>query len=237
MEFYKAVPEGAFYQLEDLIFSSGISESVGVLVVDRSKLTKGATYLIPLQLEQSEDLETITSDTKKHYVILKYMFDMVDDKIDLTDKITDPLSCGANSLSFLYDDDTSTAYETKYQSASGNAQYGQPIDINLGKEMRAIMFEYITKGWNNSGPKVIKLFTSNDGTNWNEFVEINEGLPTSSEGGKTYTSKVFTSPNPFSYLRLTVMESYLGNCIGEFQPGSTSWYACWGMAELKLWGM
>ena len=33
------------------------------------------------------------------------------------------------------------------------------------------------------------------------------------------------------------MESYLGNCIGEFQPGSTSWYACWGMAELKLWGM
>ena len=41
---YKAVPEGAFYQLEDLIFSSGISESVGVLVVDRSKLTKGATY-------------------------------------------------------------------------------------------------------------------------------------------------------------------------------------------------
>ncbi|MBS6565366.1 MAG: DUF1735 domain-containing protein, partial [Clostridiales bacterium] len=114
---YKAVPEGAFYQLEDLIFSSGISESVGVLVVDRSKLTKGATYLIPLQLEQSEDLETITSDTKKHYVILKYMFDMVDDKIDLTDKITDPLSCGANSLSFLYDDDTSTAYETKYQSA------------------------------------------------------------------------------------------------------------------------
>ena len=185
---YKAVPEGAFYQLEDLIFSSGISESVGVLVVDRSKLTKGATYLIPLQLEQSEDLETITSDTKK-------------------------------------------------QSASGNAQYGQPIDINLGKEMRAIMFEYITKGWNNSGPKVIKLFTSNDGTNWNEFVEINEGLPTASEGGKTYTSKVFTSPNPFSYLRLTVMESYLGNCIGEFQPGSTSWYACWGMAELKLWGM
>ena len=165
------------------------------------------------------------------------MFDMVDDKIDLTDIITDPLSCGANSLSFLYDDDTSTAYETKYQSASGNAQYGQPIDINLGKEMRAIMFEYITKGWNNSGPKVIKLFTSNDGTNWNEFVEINEGLPTASEGGKTYTSKVFTSPNPFSYLRLTVMESYLGNCIGEFQPGSTSWYACWGMAELKLWGM
>ena len=58
-------------------------------------------------------------------------------KLDLTDKITDPLSCGANSLSFLYDDDTSTAYETKYQSASGNAQYGQPIDINLGKEMRA----------------------------------------------------------------------------------------------------
>ena len=48
-----------------MIFSSGISESVGVLVVDRSKLTKGATYLIPLQLEQSEDLETITSDTKK----------------------------------------------------------------------------------------------------------------------------------------------------------------------------
>ena len=127
-----------------MIFSSGISESVGVLVVDRSKLTKGATYLIPLQLEQSEDLETITSDTKKHYVILKYMFDMVDDKIDLTDKITDPLSCGANSLSFLYDDDTSTAYETKYQSASGNAQYGQPIDINLGKEMRAIMFEYLS---------------------------------------------------------------------------------------------
>ena len=55
--------------------------------------------------------------------------------------------------------------------------------------MRAIMFEYITKGWNNSGPKVIKLFTSNDGTNWNEFVEINEGLPTASEEEKHIPQK------------------------------------------------
>lgn len=239
---YKAIPSAAFTEPENLIFNIGISESVGVLVVDRSKLAKGTTYLVPLQLKQSEDLATITSDTKKHYVILKYMFDMVGDKIALdASMLRDPFGCtGENTLGALVDNNGDTFWGTKYGEASGTVEYGQAFDVHIGKSVNSIMFKYTTRSNNNATPTVIKIFTSADnGLTWNTdpLATLNKdtnGLPQASKA--EYTSSTYSSQEAFNCIRFSIMESKLGICDGQHKTPDNFWVST-ALSEFALWGM
>ena len=243
---YKAIPSNAFAQPENLIFNAGISESIGVLVVDRSKLSKGTTYLVPIQLEQSEDLATITSDDKKHYVILKYMFDMEADKIPLTaSMLADPFNCtGEGSLALLVDNNAETFWGTKYSKTSpcGDETYGQAFDVHIGKSVHSVMFKYTTRHNNdNATPTVIKIFASSDnGVTWrNEPLvtltkDVN-GLPQTKK--VEFTSKTYSSEQEFNCIRFSIMESKLGICDGKHLTPDGAYSVSTAVSEFSLWGM
>lgn len=242
---YKPLPIGSYDQPENIIFESGYSESIGVLVVSRAKLTKGSTYLVPMQLKQSEDIETITSDSKKHYVILKYMFDMVNDKIDLKGKLQDPFGwTGEGSLSNLTDGLDTNFWGTKYSLSTpcGSPEYGQSFDMHIGKDVQAIMFKYITRHNNsNATPTVIKLFISvDDGNTWESepLATLTKDADRLPQDAKTeYTSPTFTSDKKFNCIRFSIMESKLGICDGQHTTSDGKFSVSSALTEISLWGM
>lgn len=240
---YRAIPADAYDEPEKLIFSEGISESIGVLVVNRFKLTKGATYLIPLQIQQSEEVGNIVSDTKKHYVIIKYEFEATD-KIDLTGKIRDPFGwTGEGTLANLTDGSQSTFWGSKYLKSTpcGSPEYGISFDMHIEKEVRVIRFNYMTRHNNsNATPTVIKLFiSSDDGNTWEEeplatFTRDENGLP--QEAKTVYTSPLITSDKEFNCIRFSIMESKQGICDGQHLTADGSFAVSAALTAIDIWG-
>lgn len=238
---YKAIPANAFDVPEKLIFNDGISESIGVLVVNRSKLSKGSTYLVPLQLEQSEEIDNIVSDTKKHYVILKYLFDMEKDKIDLKGKLEDTFGitgAGEGSLANLIDENPDTHWGTEYRKSCGSPEWGQSFDIHIGKDVHSIMFKYTTRGNSNATPTLIKLFiSSDDGQTWEDeplatLTKDANRLPQDSK--IEFTSSTYSIDKTFNCIRFSIMESKQGKCDGLNKSGN--WWVSTALSEISLWG-
>lgn len=242
---YKAIPANAFDVPEKLIFNDGISESIGVLVVNRSKLSKGSTYLVPLQLEQSEEIDNIVSDTKKHYVILKYLFDMEKDKIDLKGKIEDPFGwTGEGSINNLTDGLGDTFWGTKYSKSTpcGNPEYGISFDMHIGKDVQSIMFKYVTRFGNaNATPTVIKLFISSDnGKTWEDeplatLTKDANRLP--QDKNIEFTSSTYSSDKAFNCIRFSIMESKQGICDGQHLTDDEKFAVSTALTAISLWGM
>lgn len=234
---YLMVPAEAIVAVNDAVFEAGNNETAAAIRIRRAGLAKGYTYLVPLKLKPITDIETISVNEKKHYIIVEYPLDPVDDKIELTvDMLSDPFNCAGGdgkTLADLIKDDPEAYYHTKYGSTTvGNAEWGQPFDVSFNSPLRSIQFKYRTRHNNNNGvPKLIKLYISNDEENWVQLATIgeNEVLPTGKS--EIYTSKVFVAATEFKYLRFSVMESPQGATIGDGKNDCT-----WAMGQFTIWG-
>lgn len=234
---YLMVPAEAIVAVNDAVFEAGNNETAAAIRIRRAGLAKGYTYLVPLKLKPITDIETISVNEKKHYIIVEYPLDPVDDKIELTvDMLSDPFNCAGGdgkTLADLIKDDPEAYYHTKYGSTTvGNAEWGQPFDVSFNSPLRSIQFKYRTRHNNNNGvPKLIKLYISNDKENWVQLATIgeNEVLPTGKS--EIYTSKVFVAATEFKYLRFSVMESPQGATIGDGKNDCT-----WAMGQFTIWG-
>lgn len=237
---YLMVPAEAIVAVNDAVFEAGNNETAAAIRIRRAGLAKGYTYLVPLKLKPITDIETISVNEKKHYIIVEYPLDPVDDKIGLTtESFFDVYGWHiSNDYKNMLDDDNATHFETQYWSITGNTKYGTPLDIKLGKEVHSIMFEYITRSGGNTNPNDITLWASNDDNvttdkDSNSWFELGPVLntPARYESNAKYTSKVYISSEPFKYLRIAVKT---GN--GSVDGTAANSGNCWGMAKLTLWG-
>lgn len=231
---YLMIPAEATSDIEAAVFEAGNNESAATVTIKRDMLSKGFTYLVPLKLKPITEYENIKANDKTFYAIVEYPLDMANDKINLTtDMLSDPFQCGGGDgtkLAALVDGDTETYYHTQYGKPVGDVTYGQPFDIALGNPIKSVMFRYITRHNNGNGtPLLIKLFVSNDNTNWSELTTISSGLPNNQTKAQ-YLSRVFVAEQEFKYLRFSVMSSPLGICDGQSAGPS------WALAEFELWG-
>lgn len=236
------IPADAATEIEAAVFEAGNNESAGTITIQKDKLSKGQTYLVPLKLAPITEYENISTSNKLFYGILEYSLDMVNDKIQLTtDSFNDVYGgwCPANQFPYLLDKDLSTHFETAYWEVNGkpagNSTYGVPLDIKIGKEVNSIMFEYITRTGGGTNPGDMTLYVSNDdevltnseSTSW-RVLGVPANLIAAGKAGQTYTSKVFSSADKFKYLRIAVKRGN-GPCDGTVKTN------CWGMAEFSLW--
>lgn len=233
---YRMIPGEAVGETTEAVFEAGNTESVAAVNVRRQGLAKGYTYLIPLRIKAVEGMDAIVVNDRLHYIILEYPLDPEADMIELDESmLADPFSCGGGdgtTLAELVDNDVDTYYHTQYGTKTGTPEYGQPVDIALGKSVRSIQIQYVTRDNNNATPTRIKLFVSSDGESWEELADIRDGLP---GGGKEeYKSPVFMAEKEFSHLRFSVMSSKFGVCDGQ-SDGDGS-IPCWALAELNIWG-
>lgn len=108
-----------------------------------------------------------------------------------------------------------------------DANYGNYIDIKIGKTLHSLSFDYWTRKQNGNGaPRSIRLFVSDDGSSWRKLKDINKGLP--SNGNTKYSSAIFTDEEGFSYVRFAVLVSAAGDM--------TNSYAYFNLHELTFYG-
>lgn len=234
---YLMVPAEAIVAVNDAVFEAGNNETAAAIRIRRAGLAKGYTYLVPLKLKPITDIETISVNEKKHYIIVEYPLDPVDDKIGLrVDMLSDPFNCGGGDGTTFADlinlEDLNKYYHTKWgRTDVGNAEWGQPFDIKFDSPLKSIQFKYRTrKGNNNAVPKLIKLYVGKDADNLKllNVIGDNEVMPTGA--GDPFTSEVMIAEEEFTYLRFSVMESALGPTIGAGKDTS------WAMGQFEIWG-
>ena len=236
---YLMLPAAAVENIESAVFESGNNEAAATITVLRDKLSKGHSYLIPLKLKPIEGLGTIKVSDKIFYGIAAYEIDMEKDKIALdVNSINDVFGwLRSGEIKNLFDNAASTHMDTNYGLITGNATYGTPMDVKIGKEVNSIKFRYITRANNATVPGDMSIWVSNDddvlinkeSTAWT-CLGAATGLPVQALTNQTYTSSVFSSSTPFKYLRIAVKK---GN--GPVDGTQTGTGNCWTMAEFSLW--
>ncbi|MEY8686950.1 DUF1735 domain-containing protein [Bacteroides sp. AN502(2024)] len=235
---YSMVPEAAIVNLSEAVFEAGNNEAAAAIRIKRAGLAKGYTYLVPLKLKPITEIGTISVSEKLHYIILEYPLDPEADRIELTtSSFFDVYGWHISSdYGNMIDNNNATIFETQYWAVTGNTTYGTPLDVRIGKEVRSVMFEYTTRNNGSTNPQDISLWASNEdeattnseSATWFKLGDVTD-VPARGEGYQTYSSKVFTSTQPFKYLRIAVKT---GN---EPVDGTGPSNGCWGMAELKIW--
>lgn len=236
---YLMIPEAAIVNINEGVFEAGNNEAAGTIRIRREGLAKGYTYLVPLKLKPITEIETISVSDKMHYIILEYPLDPEADKIELTaSSFFDVYGWHiSNDYANMLDDKNDTHFETQYWTVTGNATYGTPLDVKIGKEVHSIMFEYITRSNGSTNPSDITLWASNDddvvtnkdSESWFVLGPV-ANPPAVGQSNVQYTSKVFMSSEPFKYLRIAVKTGN-GPVDGTGKSGN-----CWGMAKLTIWG-
>ena len=153
------------------------------------------------------------TDTQNDIVLLgvKYVLKKLDVKVNQlsTNSVEDGDGTG---LSGLIDGDLegSGYFHSKWSAPVQDAVYGNYIDLNIGKTLHSLSFDYWTRKQNGNGaPQRISLFVSNNGKDWRQLKEITQGLPSS--GNTKYSSAIFTDEEGFSYVRFAVLVSAAGD--------------------------
>lgn len=232
---YLLIPEAAIVNYNEGVFEAGNNEAAATIRIKRAGLAKGNTYLIPLKLRPITEMEAISVSEELHYIILEYPLDPEADRIELTtESFFDVYGWHITDDYYkLIDNNVDTYFETIFWEITGNATYGTPLDVRIGKEVHSVMFEYITRSGGNTNPQDISLWASDDDevTTSSEWFKLGDvsGVPAQGEEFKTFKSKVFSSERQFKYLRIAVKR---GNDMLDGTAASTG--GCWGMAELKI---
>ena len=181
------------------------------VTIDASKLSCGE-YILPLHLCNLSN-KHFETDTQNDIVLLgvKYVLKKLDVKVNQlsTNSVEDGDGTG---LSGLIDGDLegSGYFHSKWSAPVQDAVYGNYIDLNIGKTLHSLSFDYWTRKQNGNGaPQRISLFVSNNGKDWRQLKEITQGLPSS--GNTKYSSAIFTDEEGFSYVRFAVLVSAAGD--------------------------
>lgn len=209
---YTLLPENCYkFNGQCISFPLNASSMSLPVSIDRTKISCGE-YVLPLHLcnLSNENFET----SKENDVILlgiKYIPNKLNIKVDQlsTNSVEENDGTG---LAGLIDGDIDGGgyFHSKWSAPVKDTTYGNYIDVNIKKSIHSLSFDYWTRKQNGNGaPTRIKLFVSNDGMNWNEWKEINSGLP--GGGNMKYSSSIFTHDSGFTHVRFAVLESAAGN--------------------------
>ena len=209
---FTLLPEKAYkFNGKGISFPKDATSMSLSVTIDASKLSCGE-YILPLHLCNLSN-KNFETDTQNDIVLLgvKYVPKKLDLKVSQlsTNSVEDGDGTG---LSGLIDGDLEgTGYfHSKWSAPVQDAVYGNYIDLNIGKTLHSLSFDYWTRKQNGNGaPRFISLFVSDDGSIWRKLQDINKGLPGS--GNTKYSSAIFTDEEGFSYVRFAVLVSAAGD--------------------------
>lgn len=198
---FTLLPEKAYkFNGKGISFPKDATSMSLSVTIDASKLSCGE-YILPLHLCNLSN-KNFETDTQNDIVLLGVKY--VPKKLDL--KVS---QLSTNSVE---DGDLEgTGYfHSKWSAPVQDAVYGNYIDLNIGKTLHSLSFDYWTRKQNGNGaPRFISLFVSDDGSMWRKLQDINKGLPGS--GNTKYSSAIFTDEEGFSYVRFAVLVSAAGD--------------------------
>ncbi len=232
---YSLLPVGS-YTLEDTYsFAAGTNTVNAVLTINRSALDMG-DYILPIELAECSQNGFEIDQTKNVYLAgVSYMppqLELTVSMLSANATVSDAYGDGAG-LAGLIDGDLTGGgyYHSDYAEGKYDPVYGHYIDVHLNTPVTFIMFDYWTRVSNGNGaPKVIDLYTSNNGTEWTKLSTVSNGLPT--EGNQEYISNIFKAQSPFTYFRFAVVQSAAGSLTTE-GAGSSAYF---NLHELSLYG-
>lgn len=230
---YVALPSEAYVLPENVSFSKGdILKSIG-LSVDLSKLKLGY-YILPVKIS-STDMSGLVVDSSYQFIILNYQPRKTTlSPIALSESMIvkhNFVTTWGQGLPGLFVDGDTKTYAHSSTSLKPDATYGIPFDILLSSEVTSAYLSYSTRDWAGNAPKRIAIFTSINGADWSRMLTINDGLPGSAAHSTVYESLVFSSDQPFKYVRFCVLESHNG-VMDDISKSTAGGYA---ITEFRLW--
>ncbi len=222
--------------------AKGQTTGVYRVTVNRSNLTAGKAYTLPITLTLSgEEIAnqgstiTLTSSGERvdfqnnSIAIIAGQFV----EISLQENMFESIYTGEGTLANLCNGNEEDFWGSNYQSScpDGDATYGVYIDITFSSKWRALRFEYCTRHNNdNAVPQTIVIGGSNDGTNWTKcFTITEEGLPTA-QNTWWYGDPGHDLGALYSNIRFGVTKSKNGDLINEAKKSTA-------LAELKVYGL
>ncbi|EJX09662.1 protein containing Region of unknown function DUF1735 [gut metagenome] len=209
---YTLLPKEAYqFKNQGISFPKNTTSMTLSISIDPKKLNCGE-YILPLHLSNISN-ENFKANEENDVVLVGIKFIPKKLNLKVSQLSTNSVENGdGTGLAGLIDGDVDGGgyFHSKWSAPVKDATYGNYIDVNIGKTLHSLSFEYWTRKQNGNGaPKHIKLFVSNDGKTWKEWKSIKKGLP--GGGHAKYSSSIFTYEEGFSHVRFAVIESAAGN--------------------------
>lgn len=218
---YTLLPSDAYTLTGDGTVSFTAEDQTVELVinVDRTKLSYG-NYILPFRLTECSR-EAFEIDEENNTCLFGVSYtpaaaDLVD--IALTEEMlsSNAVEPSEGSLANLLDDDTNTYFHSAWSVAVEGQHY---LQIDLNSSISAFSFEFTGRSTGGAGnPKMIDIYSSNDGTTYTKVTTISEeDLPTGALGA--YSSPVIVMPESTS-VRFVVPQNMNGGSYFVFSEFS-----------------
>lgn len=193
--------------------------------VDKVKLNMGMQAL-PLRIKSTSNENFKVDEARSVCVIgVNKMLPLIEMSENMVSSNA-TLQGDGTGLAGLFDGRGSGKHwHSYYQGEVINATYGHYIDFALPNPITKFAYIFWTRFENaNGAPKVTKIYGSTDNQNWNLIGTVNNNL---SGGDQEFHSDVFTSEEPISYIRFSVLQSN----AGDVTNGSY-----WNCGEIQIMG-
>lgn len=224
-EYYKNNSPQSFFSLANegkVTFKAGTTQSnpIAVTVKNATNII-GPSFTLPIK---------VVSVSKQgiEYPQVAFNLNMVKEfeKIPLqaSNLSTNAQEQSEGPIANLVDNDPNTFFHSRWSSRGGAVSGDHYIQIDLGKEVQHILFQYQRRAGNDrpaSSPAFVKIQVSNDGQSFVDLGAISEGLPITA--GAIYTSNIFSHTSKFRYFRF----------VNERTAGNQKYF---DMAEFKVYG-
>lgn len=222
---YQLLPAAAYKVDKTLKFEAGETVAMGHITIDKTKMDMGE-YVLPLRLTAcSQPYFHINEEKSTCLFSVIYTPSEIPLKLDMLSSNATVEGDGTGLTGLLDGRGGGKHWHSDYYKNVLDPVYGHYIDFKLPKAIQYFAFDFWTRFENaNGAPTKVVLFTSNDGKTWTKWVDISMKL---TAGDEEYNSSVFSSKEPFNYLRFSVLESNAGSVTtGEY----------WNCGEMKIYG-
>ena len=232
---YTLMPAGSYSFVGDkgniVKFAKNQLEVSFEIEIDRSAMDMLKEYAVPVIIQSCSKTE-FSINPKASAFVLNVRLDP--DQITLTEDMLSVSSShpgDGDGVPALIDDNLATYWHSVWSSHTGDAIYGEYVDIALKSPLKAIVLRYCTRNGNTNGiPNDIIVWTkANDTADWVQIGEEATEEMASAVSAQWISLSAMKSDTSFQYIRMSIVKSKSGDLRGA----NASFTA---LSELQLYG-
>lgn len=188
--------------------------------IDRSVLPFSQVAL-PISLTAIEGAPETVKLGSKLWALIGFSVNLI------TGYSTNDQEASEGPLANAFDGDPKTYFHSTWSgNANHDPEYGVYIDINFADKLQKFTYTFTSRNVANINgvPKLVKLYGSTDGENWEYIGEVEDMTTVITGGSMTATFGPFEAETPFNMLRFSALTSPKGSlteangnfiCVGE----------------------
>lgn len=225
---YEPMPADAFdLSTAKLEFKKGSNSATATVALNDvgNSLPLDGEYLLPLTISNCS-MPSFEIKPSTCYVVVS---GEVTINLDMLSSPCTQEDDGAG-LGGLIDDDPATFWHSVWKTSYLDGTYGHYFQVDLKTTIaNTFKFRYETRDYEPVLPLEIKIFVSENGSSWKEFVALNRDNDGLCGVSSSWTSPDYQVASPIRFVRFCVMRSNNG------RPGVDGG-ACTAIAGFHVWG-